>query len=228
MDELINTPLKMSSSEIAELTNKEHRNVLADCRKMFMELDLHAADFSVTQKYGNNNSREVYCLDKRLTEILITGYSTKLRAAVIDRLHDLERKSATKQPTMIDYAHALIEAHKTIEQQQPAVEFTKAMSNVEDSVKVGDLAKMIYSPTMKIGQNRLFKWLYKNKYLKNAQTPYQNYIDMGLFEVISGVVERSQTGRIWHVVKVTGKGVVHITKKLQESQEFNPNTKINY
>ena len=81
---------------------------------------------------------------------------------------ECEKKAqVTKKPTMIDYAHALIDAHKTIEQQQPAVEFTQAMINVKDSVKVGELAKMIHSDKIKIGQNRLFKWLYENRYLKD-------------------------------------------------------------
>ena len=121
---------------------------------------------------------------------------------------------------MLDYAHALIEAHKTIEEQKPAVEFTQAMSTVEDSVKVGELAKMLYSKNINIGQNRLFKWLYENKLLKDSSTPYQKYMDMGLFEIVSGVIERSTTGKIWKTVKVTGKGIVYITKKLQESKEF--------
>jgi phage antirepressor YoqD-like protein len=80
---------------------------------------------------------------------------------------------------------------------------------------------MLYSEKISIGQNRLFKWLYENKYLKNAQTPYQKYMDMGLFEIVSGVIERSTTGKIWKTVKVTGKGIVHITQKLQKTGEFN-------
>lgn len=215
----------MSTVEISELTKKRHDNVMEDCRKMFRELNLHAPDFSGTQSYGNNNKREVFNLDKRLIEVLITGYSIKLRAAVIDRLHFLERE-VIKLPTdpaaqLLMLAEAVISQNKVIESQKPAVEFTEAMSNVQDSVKVGELAKMIHSDNIKIGQNRLFKWLYENKYLRNSSTPYQNYMDMGLFEIVSGVIERSTTGKIWKTVKVTGKGIVHITQKLQESGEFN-------
>ena len=36
----------MTSREIAELTNKEHKNVLADIRTMLDDLGLASADFS--------------------------------------------------------------------------------------------------------------------------------------------------------------------------------------
>lgn len=215
----------MSTIEIAKLTGKKHNNVVADCLKMLTELDLQAADFSAPYKMPSGQNTISYKLDSILTKTLISGYSVKLRFAVIKRLQFLE-KEVTKLPTdpaaqAFILAEAVISLNKVIEQQKPAVEFVEAISNVQDSVKIGELAKMIHSDKIKIGQNRLFKWLYENKYLKNSSTPYQKYMDMGLFEIVSGVIERSTTGKIWKTVKVTGKGIVHITQKLQESGEFN-------
>ena len=43
---------------------------------------------------------------------------------------------------------------------------------------------------------------------------------MGLFEVASGPVTGSETGRVWKQVKVTPKGMVYLTKKIVESQSF--------
>jgi phage regulator Rha-like protein len=43
----------MSSLEIAELTEKQHKNVLSDVRNMFEKLKINGADFSAAQKYGN-------------------------------------------------------------------------------------------------------------------------------------------------------------------------------
>ena len=107
--------ITMSTIEISELTGKEHRNVKRDCDKMFKELDLQGAQFSAPFKMKSGQNTEVFNLDKRLTEILVTGYSIKLRAAVIDRLHQLEADKVKPELTILDYAKALIaqsEAHK--------------------------------------------------------------------------------------------------------------------
>lgn len=76
---LLNThSLSMSSIEISELTGKRHNNVTADIRNLLDALQLRAADFSATQVYGNNNTREVFTLDKDLTMTLVSGYDAKL------------------------------------------------------------------------------------------------------------------------------------------------------
>ncbi len=90
MQELTQTEKTMSSVEIAKLTGKRHDNVMSDCRRMFQELSLSATDFSGTQKYGNNNTRSVYNLDKLMTINLITGYDVKRRHAINKRWMELE------------------------------------------------------------------------------------------------------------------------------------------
>jgi phage regulator Rha-like protein len=79
---------------IAELTGKEHKNVLADIRKMLDELGKAAADFSAVAQVpgpnGSNRQVEVYNLPKRETLILVSGYSVAMRAKIIDRWQELE------------------------------------------------------------------------------------------------------------------------------------------
>lgn len=73
----------MSSREIAELTGKDHKNVLADIRKMLTELGLAAADSSATAQIPgpNNPTRtiEVFLLPKEETITLVAGYSVVRR-----------------------------------------------------------------------------------------------------------------------------------------------------
>lgn len=88
---LNNETKTMSSVEISELTGKRHDHVMEDIRTMFRELGVNAPDFSGTQKYGNNNTRTIFNLPKRETMILISGYSIKLRAKIVDRWEELEQ-----------------------------------------------------------------------------------------------------------------------------------------
>ncbi len=79
----------MSSVEIAELTGKGHKNVLADIRKTLIELGKAVAENSAAAFVeGPNNSKreiEVFNLPKRETLILVSGYSVAMRAKIIDR-----------------------------------------------------------------------------------------------------------------------------------------------
>ena len=87
---LIHETLTMTSREIAELTGKEHKNVLADIRLMLEELGLTSADFSADLPDAYGRSQPGFTLPKRETYILITGYSVTMRAKIIDRWQELE------------------------------------------------------------------------------------------------------------------------------------------
>ena len=112
--------MTMSSLEIAELTGKEHKNVLRDIREMLNELDLTAAQFSAAVKYaGNNNAqltRETFNLPKHECMVLVTGYSIKLRSAVLRRWQELENQSKPSMPTTyIAALEALVASEKAKE-----------------------------------------------------------------------------------------------------------------
>lgn len=80
----------MSSLEIAKLTEKQHRNVIADIRKTLDEAGIRSADFSADQKFGNNRTRQVFHLPRLECDLVMSGYSVKYRFAIIKRWHELE------------------------------------------------------------------------------------------------------------------------------------------
>lgn len=86
-----NQTMTMSSLEIAELTGKKHHNVLADIRTMLNELGERSTDFSGDYKDQGGRTYPCFKLDRHHTECLLTGYSAKMRMAVIKRWHELER-----------------------------------------------------------------------------------------------------------------------------------------
>lgn len=83
----------MSSREIAELTGKPHKHVIRDVRVMIDELEKDGPDLGHEDFQELKDARDYtaeFRLNRRLVEILVTGYSIPLRAKVIDRLHELE------------------------------------------------------------------------------------------------------------------------------------------
>lgn len=94
------TPLTMSTIEIAELTDKEHRNVMRDARKMLAELhgDGGVLTFEHThQNPQNGQSYPMLLLPKRECLILVSGYSVEMRARIIDRWMELEEAVSKPQ-----------------------------------------------------------------------------------------------------------------------------------
>lgn len=89
----------MSSLEIAELTGKEHYNVIIDVRNMLSELGFHSLDFSSQYKDSIGRTLPCYQLPKRETLILVSGYNLKMRAAIIDRWQELEGQVAKEVET---------------------------------------------------------------------------------------------------------------------------------
>lgn len=115
-------------------------------------------------------------------------------------------------------ALAVLEAQKTIEEQNAQIErmkpkeiFADAVATSKQSILIGQLAKLICQNGHSIGQNRLFQWMRDNGYLmksgNNYNMPMQRYVEQGLFEI----KERSITNpdgsvKLTRTTKVTGKG----------------------
>lgn len=94
----------MSSREIADLTGKQHKDVLYDVRAMLAELGKTSAEFSADLPDSYGRLQPAYNLPKRETLILVSGYSVELRARIIDRWQELEAKASQPQPVALTQA----------------------------------------------------------------------------------------------------------------------------
>lgn len=90
--------IKISSVEIAELCEKQHKNVIVDIRKMLAELKLNSADFSAQYQTKDGRMQPCFFLPKREALILVSGYRVDLRAKIIDRLNELESQQQGDLP----------------------------------------------------------------------------------------------------------------------------------
>lgn len=84
--------LTMSSREIAELTNKQHKHVCRDIRIMFESLKLQSAHFWTDYQDERGRTYQEFLLDQDLTMTLVMGYSIELRHKVAKRWRELEEQ----------------------------------------------------------------------------------------------------------------------------------------
>lgn len=97
LSDLFVSNLKMTTREISEVTGKRHDHVKRDTDVMFKELGLDAPNFGVIYLDSRNRQQIEYVLDEELTLTLVTGYSIKLRNAVIKRWKQLENQTVSLQ-----------------------------------------------------------------------------------------------------------------------------------
>lgn len=113
----------------------------------------------------------------------------------------------------------LIEQNKEM---KPKALFADSVSQSEQSILIGQFAKLISDDTFTIGQNRLFNWFRTNGYLhtkgQQYNQPLQRYKEQGLFETIERTVNNADGSvRLTITTKITGKGQVYFTNKLKNN-----------
>ncbi len=204
----------MTSREIAELTGKRHGDVIRDIRTMIEQIrddaDLrHVVDVKDPRGYTAE-----FLLDRYHTEVLVTGYDVKRRAAVIKRWFDLETgaaKPAFQVPQSMaealrlaaDQAEQIEEQQRQIEQARPSVEFVERYVSADSGNKgFRQVAKLLKANEREL---RAFLADHKIMYrLSGEWMPYQNHIDAGRFVVKTGVAENEHA---FNTAKFTPKGI---------------------
>lgn len=189
--------LKMTSREIAEITGKRHDNVMRDIRNMEPAWEkVNALKFELVEYVDKKGEKRLeYQLDKREVLYVATKWNDEIRARIILRWEELENNLNGNQnvislPQNYEEAleHLLIQVRenkKLIAENkvlQPKADFYDAVTQSEDTIDVGEVAKVL---TIKgYGRNNLFKFLREQNVLMHNNQPYQKYIDNGYFKQI--------------------------------------------
>ena len=100
----------------------------------------------------------------------------------------------------------------------PKVLFAQAVEQADNSILVGDLAKLIKQNGTDIGQKRLFERLRAEGYLgtrgDNYNMPTQRAMEMQLFRISERTINNPDGSvRLTRTVKVTGKGQVYFINR---------------
>lgn len=234
----------ISSLEVADMTGKKHKNLLADIRGYvyeLAELNFQPGDFFYDSVYkdANNQTRPCYQITKKGCEFIahkLTGIKgTEFTARYIERFHDMEQLIADHIPQGKELlALAVLEANKTIEElenkntaliednqrMKPKEVFADDVTESDTSILIGELAKILRQNGVKTGQNKLFQWMRNNGYLikrkgSDWNMPTQRAMDMGLFEIKETVINHPNgSTKINKTPKVTGKGQQYFINKL--------------
>ena len=87
--------LTMSSREIAELTGKQHKDVIRDIRNMLNQLEIQSAQFGAQYKDSKGRTYPCYNLPKELADLLLTKYKGLSRVP-----HRIREESSLKTATV--------------------------------------------------------------------------------------------------------------------------------
>ena len=200
--------LTMSSREIAEITHKEHKNVLRVIRDL-IEQNLVAQIEPLKFEY-RNQWFDYYELNKRDT-FVVARLSPEFTAAVVDRWQALENR---QKPTALipqSFSEALmlaaqLQAEK--ERNAPKVAFVDHYVEVGTSKSFRETAKIL-----KIPERALVNRLVEDKYLyrqSGVLLPYQSARTKDLFTVKTGTAEH---GHNYTQTRVTSKGIEFIASR---------------
>lgn len=117
------------------------------------------------------------------------------------------------------------EAEAALEEAKPKIIFADAVSASDQTILVGDLAKIIKQNGHDIGQKRLFQWLRDNGYLIKRQgsdynSPTQRAMEMGLFRIKETAVTHADGHvTVSKTVKITGRGQNYFVNKFAQAEQ---------
>mgnify|MGYP002308687869 CR=1 FL=1 len=168
----------------------------------------------------------MYLMNRDGFSLLVMGFTGKealdWKVKYIEAFNEMEKKLNDPEflvQRSMDYlksrCDALLLENKEL---KPKALFADAVSASNESILIGQLAKLIRQNGYEIGQNRLFEWMRENEYLikkgERYNQPTQKSMDLGLFEVKERTITNPDgSTRITLTTKVTGKGQVYFINK---------------
>lgn len=232
-----NNRVVTDSLMIAEVFNKNHKEVMRDIRGQIDKLN-KADEEEFSQRnfaqsfYKNDRGRtyKKYLLTEEAFTMVTMSYTTieamKFKVKYINefnRMKQLLGNRNSKLPS--SFAEALRLAADLEEEKEkllaenkvliPKAKVHDQIANAENLVAVNKVAKNIG-----IGEHKFFEFLRVTKILfkeGNANLPFQQYQNQGYFDVkVKTIEDKYGRERTQYITKVTGKGELFILNKVNK------------
>lgn len=241
-------PVTMSSREIADLCEKQHKHVLRDIEVMIEQITgpktggsdtgpkFGLSDFEGTYRDSTGRTLKEYRLPRDLTVTLITGYRADLRYKVIKRLEELESRPALPDLSDPKLLTSLLLEHaaKRIEAEQRAdaaeAKADAMQSDVEAHHRLtaadGSLTGTEAAKSLGIAPKELFVWLQTHGWIYRRPGSatwlgFQRRCNDGLLiHRVTTVLRPDGTERICEQVRITPKGLATLAKVIRPTAKL--------
>lgn len=229
-----------SSRQVAENFGKEHKDTLESIRQILAaENSATKSMFYETTFENRGKQYPMYLMNRDGFTLLAMGFTGKAalewKLKYIAAFNEMEKKLA-EQPQLTRsqlLATALIAAHEELEEKDKQIEtmkpkalFADAVSASNQSILVGEMAKLLSQNGIQIGQNRLFAWMRENGYLikdrkrTDYNMPTQKSMELRLFEIKETSIAHSDGHTsINKTPKVTGIGQVYFVNLFLKAEK---------
>lgn len=235
-----------SSRQIAENFEKNHNHVLRDIDSLKKDVsNFGQMFFETTAPDSYGREQRAYLMNRDGFTLLAMGFTGKAalewKLKYIAAFNEMEKKLA-EQPQLTRsqlLATALIAAHEELEEKDKRIElltadtermkpkeiFSDAVSTSQNSILVGELAKLLKQNGIEIGEKRLYAWMRENGYLikrKGADwnKPTQRSMEMKLFTIKETVICHSDGHTsVNTTTKVTGIGQVYFVNLFLKTEK---------
>ena len=219
----------MTSLEIAEVTGRNHKDVMRSIREMEEAwVKVNGRKFALVEyKDAKGEMRPCYSLGKIECLYIATKFNDEARAKLVLRWEELENNTRKNEIVMPNFSNPAEAARAWADQYEhrlkleakaredaPKVEFFESVAESKDAVEMKAVSSTLNY--VAVGRNKLFAILREQKVLQSNNIPYQKYIDAGYFRTIETKKNCGTEVRIFIKTLVYQKGLDYIRKLLNK------------
>lgn len=218
--------LRMSSQEMAELTEKRHDSVKRTIETLAIQGVISKPQIVDGEKSANGVVPKLMMVNKRDSYVVVAQLSPEFTAKLVDRWQELENINKAQLPDFTNPAIAARAWADEVEQKMKALETVKVKDELlvavaDLNIRAGDVSIAEFAKNLAIkglGQNNLYKWLKGRGYLQINNQPYQQYVSRGYF--VMKPYEEKIKGEVKYKTMLTPRGTAWLSRVLHAEFEL--------